>query len=200
MTPSVVPAGTFTIRENDDAHAVSLPKPFMLGTYEVTQGQYQRVMGTNPSKLKGANNPVEMVSWTDAVAFCRTLSELPSEKFVGNVYRLPTEAEWEYACRVGTTSKYSFGDDDSELGDHAWFRKNFGGKSHPAGGKKTKACGLYEMNRSVWEWCQDWYGGCPGRALTNPSGANSSSDRYGITPSGRYVWYGFRVCQSSSGK
>ena len=95
MTPSVVPAGTFTIRENDDAHAVSLPKPFMLGTYDVTQGQYQRAMGTNPSKLKGANNPVEMVSWTDAVAFCRTLSELPSEKFVGNVYRLPTEAEWE---------------------------------------------------------------------------------------------------------
>ena len=122
MTLSVVPAGTFTIRENDDAHAVSPPTPFMLGTYEVTQGQYQRVMGTNPSKLKGANNPVEMVSWTDAVEFCRKWSELPSEKLAGNVYRLPTEAAWEYACRAGTTTKYSFGDDDSELGDHAWFR------------------------------------------------------------------------------
>ena len=94
----------------------------MLGTYEVTQGQYQRVMGTNPSKLKGANNPVEMVSWTDAVEFCRKWSELPSEKLAGNVYRLPTEAAWEYSCRAGTTTKYSFGDDDSELGDHAWFR------------------------------------------------------------------------------
>jgi formylglycine-generating enzyme required for sulfatase activity len=97
-------------------------------------------MGTNPSKFKAPQNPVEQVSWTDAVEFCRKLSELPSEKSAGYVYRLPTEAEWEYACRAGTTTAYSFGDSGSRLGDYAWYDKNSGKTTHPVGGKKPNGC------------------------------------------------------------
>ena len=102
MQFKLIPAGTFTMGEGDDAHEVTLTKPFKMRVREVTQAQYQRVMGTNPSYFKGANNPVEKVTWEDAAEFCRKLSALPAEKAEGNVYRLPTEAEWEYACRAGT--------------------------------------------------------------------------------------------------
>ena len=105
MEFKLIPAGTFTMGDGDDAHDVTLTKPFKMGVHEVTQAQYEQVMGVNPSKYKGADNPVETVSWEDAVEFCRKLSELPAEKAAGNVYRLPTEAEWEYACRAGTTTK-----------------------------------------------------------------------------------------------
>ena len=115
MEFKLIPAGTFIMGEGDQAHEVTLTKPFKMGVHEVTQAQYEQVMGVNPSKYKGADNPVETVSWEDAVEFCRKLSELPAEKAAGNVYRLPTEAEWEYACRAGTTTKYSFGDDESDL-------------------------------------------------------------------------------------
>ena len=215
----VIPAGTFAMGENDDAHAVTLTKPFMLGTYEVTQGQYQRVMGTNPSKFKGANNPVENVSWDDAVEFCRKLSELSAEKAAGNVYRLPTEAQWEYACRAGTTTEYSFGDDDSDLGDYAWFRENSSNETHPVGDKLPNAWGLYDMHGNVVEWCQDLYGDYPSGSVTDPTGPASgssrvfrggcwnsaaevcrSADRYGRYPSLRSYFYGFRVSLSPSGK
>ena len=106
--------------ESEVAHEVMLTKPFKMGVHEVTQTQYERLMGVNPSHFKGADNPVHRVSWNDAVDFCRKLSELPSEKAAGNVYRLPTEAEWEYACRAGTNTKYSFGDDASDLEQYAW--------------------------------------------------------------------------------
>jgi len=98
MEFKLIPAGTFIMGEGDQAHEVTLTKPFKMGVHEVTQAQYEQVMGVNPSKYKGADNPVETVSWEDAVEFCRKLSELPAEKAAGNVYRLPTEAEWEYAC------------------------------------------------------------------------------------------------------
>ncbi len=120
MEFKLIPAGKFIMGEGDQAHEVTLTKPFKIGVHEVTQAQYEQVMGVNPSKYKGSDNPVEMVSWEDAVEFCRKLSELPAEKEAGNVYRLPTEAEWEYACRAGTTTKYSFGNDESEFGDYAW--------------------------------------------------------------------------------
>ena len=141
---------------------MKITKPFCIGVFEVTQQQYQKVMGTNPSRFKGPQNPVEQVSWNDAVEFCRKLSALPAEKSSGYEYRLPTEAEWEYACRAGTTTKYSFGDSESELGDYAWYglverlmeiadeRGNSGEKSHPVGGKKPNAWGLFDMHGNVF--------------------------------------------------
>jgi formylglycine-generating enzyme required for sulfatase activity len=136
-----------------------------MGVHEVTQAQYEQVMGVNPSQFKGANNPVETVRWEDAVGFCRNLSELPAEKAAGRVYRLPTEAEWEYACRAGTTTNYSFGYNDSDLGLYAWYAVNSGGRTHPVGGKKPNSWGLYDMHGNVWEWCQD-------RFAPYPSGVN----------------------------
>jgi len=219
MKLSVIPAGTFIMGEGGDAHEVTLTKPFMLGTYEVTQGQYQRVMGTNPSKFKGVNNPVETLSWDEAVEFCRRLSELPAEKAAGNIYRLPTEAEWEFACRAGTTTRYSFGDNESELGQHAWWNGNSGKRTHPVGIKLPNALGLFDLHGNVREWCQDRYESYPRGAVTDPTGAASGSDRvnrggswydtaglcrsafrYRLYPSGRNRHYGFRVCLSPSGQ
>ena len=159
------------------------------------------------------------MSWDDAVEFCRRLSDLPAEKEAGNVYRLPTEAEWEYACRGGTTTKYSFGDDDSELGDYAWYRENSDGKTHPVGSKVPNALGLHDMHGNVWEWCQDWYGDYPSGSVTDPSGATSGSSRVlrggswdytavdcrsayrgRVSPSYRDYSNGFRVSLSPSGK
>jgi formylglycine-generating enzyme required for sulfatase activity len=172
--------------------------------------------GSKPSKFKGPQNPVEQVSWTDAVEFCRKLSALPAEKRAGYVYRLPTEAEWECACRAGTSTAYSFGDSESELGDYAWYEKNSGGTTHPVGGKKPNGWGLYDMYGNVWEWCQDWYGDYPSGSTTDPTGAASGSDRvtrggswYGISdrchsayrgrdaPDFRHGHLGFRVLRSS---
>ena len=111
-------------------------------------------MGTNPSRFQGFLNPVDGVSRSDAVEFCRRLSELPEEKAAGRVYRLPTEAQWEYACRAGTTTEYSFGDDASQLGVYAWYDVN---STHPVGEKLPNAWGLYDMHGNVSEWTLDQY-------------------------------------------
>ena len=225
MQFKLIPAGTFTMGdstgdEDESPHEVILTKPLKMGVHEVTQTQYEQVMGVNPSYFKGAENPVEKVSWEDAVEFCRKLSELPAEKAAGNVYRLPTEAEWEHACRAGTTTKFSFGDDASNLGDYAWHRENSGRTTHPVGGKQPNAWGLYDMHGNVWEWCQDVYGDYSSGAVTDPTGPASGSGRvyrggrWGSTavicrsayrfrygPSFRYCGRGgFRVCLSPSGK
>ena len=219
-----IPAGTFTMGDasgDDDEtpHEVTLTKPFKMGVHEVTQAQYEQLMGTNPSEFKGAENPVERVSWEDAVEFCRRLSELPAEKEAGHVYRLPTEAEWEYACRAGTTTNFGFGDDDSNLDDYAWFRENSAEKTHPVGGKKPNAWGLYGMHGNVGEWCQDWKEDYPEGAVTDPMGPASgqyrvirggswvntadycrSATRFGGKLSYSVNGLGFRVCLSPSGK
>ncbi|MDA7492884.1 formylglycine-generating enzyme family protein [bacterium] len=222
MEFKLIPAGKFIMgdassEDNETPHEVTLTKPFKLGVYEVTQEQYEKVMGVNPSKSKGANNPVENVSWEDAIEFCRKLSELPAEKEAGNVYRLPSEAEWEYACRAGTTTKFSFGDDESELGDYAWYDDNSDRNTHPVGGKKPNAWGLYDMHGNVWEWCQDWYWDYPSGSVTDPRGPRGSyrvlrggswyapaeycrsACRGRRGPSDR-ILHGFRVSLSPSGK
>jgi len=219
MEFKLIPAGTFTMGEGDDAHEVALRNPFKIGIHEVTQDQYEQVMGNNPSEFKGADNPVENVSWNDAVEFCRRLSELPAEKAAGNVYRLPTEAEWEYACRAGTKTAYSFGDDASDLGDYAWYYENSGNKTDPVGGKQPNAWGLHDMHGNVWEWCQDWYRDYPSGAVTDPAGPADgwyrvnrgggwrdgaeycrSAYRNGPDPSDRFSDFGFRVSLSPSGQ
>ncbi len=157
-----IPAGKFimgspatkTGRRNDEGPQrwVRISKPFYMGVTEVTQLQYQSVMGKNPSRDKGPRNPVEMVSWNDATAFCAALS-----KKTRRAVRLPTEAQWEYACRAGTKTRFSFGDDDKGMDDYGWYNANSGDKPHPVGQKKPNAWGLYDMHGNMWEWCSDWY-------------------------------------------
>jgi formylglycine-generating enzyme required for sulfatase activity len=225
MKLRLIPAGEFTmgspetesVRASDETqHRVSITKPFYLGVTEVTQEQYQKVMGTNPSEFKGPQNPVERVDWNDAVEFCGKLSAMPAEKTAGHVYRLPTEAEWEYACHSGTTTAYGFGGDASRLGDHGWFKGNSDSGTHPVGEKKPNAWGLYDMHGNVFEWCQDRYGDYPSGSATDPTGATSgsyrvgrgggwpsrvwncrSASRYGDAPERRDSGLGFRVLRSS---
>ncbi|MDR1921295.1 MAG: formylglycine-generating enzyme family protein [Candidatus Adiutrix sp.] len=174
----LIPAGEFLMgspdsdEEVDDdekpRHKVIISRPFYLGKYAVTQSQWEAVMGNNPSKFKGWSNPVEMVSWDDAQAFIKKLNQ----KEGGKKYRLPTEAEWEYAARAGTTGRYSFGDDAGALGRYAWYKDNSGGLTHPVGQKEPNGWGLYDMHGNVWEWARDrhgvkYYAGSPG---TDPRG------------------------------
>ena len=134
-------------------------------------------MGKNPSQFKGADNQVERVTLHDAVKFCDKLSELPAEKAAGNVYRLPTEAEWEYGCRAGTTTKFSFGDDDSDIGDYGQYWEKRAKETSRVGSKLPNTWGLYDMHGNVWEWCQDWYDDYPSGAVTDPTGPASGSLR-----------------------
>jgi len=138
----------------------------------VTQAQYQAIMGKNPSHFKGPDNPVECVSYDDAAAFCEALSKRGQGKF-----RLPTEAEWEYACRAGSATRYCFGDSEEQLDEYAWYNKNSDGQSHPVGQKKPNAWGLYDMHGNVWEWCSDWYGDYSPEGQENPKGPPVGSHR-----------------------
>jgi TonB family protein len=176
----LIPAGTYMMGsdtgDNDEKpiHRVRLSKAFYLGKYEVTQGQWQAVMGTNPSDFKGdANVPVKNVSWEDVQEFIRKLNT----KEGGLKYRLPTEAEWEYAARAGTTTVYGFGNDERQLGEYAWYGENSWRTTHPVGQKKPNAWGLYDMYGNVWEWVQDWYGPYTAGSAVDPAGPASGSTR-----------------------
>jgi formylglycine-generating enzyme required for sulfatase activity len=160
----LIPAGSFMMGSTDDdanadddekpAHKVSISKPFYLGKYEVTQAQWEAVMESNPSRFKGRNKPIDRVSWEDIQVFIQRLNKKEGH----DRYRLPTEAEWEYAARAGTTSVYSFGDEAADLARYAWYERNSaGGEASPVGQKKPNAWGLYDMHGNVWEWVQDWY-------------------------------------------
>ena len=182
-----VKPGTFTMgsptsesgRESDETqHPVTLINGFYLGKYEVTQDQWEKVMGSNPSKYRGADRPVEMVSWNDAVAFCKKLTEM--EKKAGRVpegmaYQLPTEAQWEYTCRAGTTTAYSWGDSISAK-NASHHRKNPEGTT-PVGKYPPNPWAFHDMHGNVWEWCADWYNTYPSGSVTNPVGPASGWDR-----------------------
>jgi formylglycine-generating enzyme required for sulfatase activity len=209
-------------------HRVRITRPFYLGVYEITQAQYQAVMGVNPSWFSsnggGKDNvagqptdrhPVETVSWLDAVTFCNKLSEREGRKpfyeidgqnvrvpdWDGPGYRLPTEAEWEYACRAGTGTRYSFGDDEASLGEHSWFDGNSEGRTHPVGGKWRNEFGLFDMHGNVWEWCWDGFdmGYYSKSAAVDPRGPDGAVARVirggcwrlaprGVRAAGRYKY------------
>ena len=155
-----LPAKAEWFQNEQPQHRVKITKPFYMGVYVVTQAQYEAVMGANPSYFKGESNPVEKVSWNDAVEFCKKLSAK-----TGQTVRLPTEAEWEYACRAGTTTPFNTGETIST--DQANYNGNFTYGSGSKGEYRQKtvavgsfapnALGLYDMHGNVWEWCQDWY-------------------------------------------
>ena len=152
-----IPGGCFMMgsnngdRDEKPVHNVCVDG-FLMGKYEVTQAEWQKIMGNNPSRFTGARNPVERVSWKDAQQFISKLNSKGKAKF-----RLPTEAEWEYACRAGTNTKYYWGDSNKAAGNYAWYNKN-SRSVHPVGQKKPNRFGLYDMSGNVLEWCQDWYG------------------------------------------
>ncbi len=176
----LIPAGSFKMGadngETDErpVHQVTFSKAFYLGKYEVTQGQWQAVMGKNPSLFGGdSNRPVDQITWEDAQAFLTKLNAMEG----GKLYRLPTEAEWEYAARAGSTTIFYFGNDPKQLGEHAWYRGNSGHQTHPVGQKKPNAWGLYDMLGNVWEWVQDWEGKYPANPVTDPKGPESGTYR-----------------------
>lgn len=168
-----IEAGSFMMgSENgyDDekpVHKVTITQPFYMGIHPVTQAQWRQVMGSNPSFFKGDTLPVETVSWENAMAFCGKLS-----RKTGRTVGLPTEAQWEYACRAGTTGDYA-----GKLDTMAWYDKNSGSTTHPVGTKQPNAWGLYDMHGNVWEWCLDWYGAYPAGSVVDPQGPSSGSYR-----------------------
>jgi formylglycine-generating enzyme required for sulfatase activity len=189
-----IPAGTFQMGDlsgvgyeaERPVHTVTISQPFYLGKYEVTQAQWNAVMGPTSFYRTGDNQPAEFVSWEDAQNFCAQISAM-----AGRTARLPSEAEWEYACRAGTTTDYSFGDDSSQLDQYAWYGGNSASQTHNVGGKLPNDWGLYDMLGNVWEMCQDWYGPYDSSPAVDPTGPVSGTQRiarggaYGSTaPSG----------------
>jgi formylglycine-generating enzyme required for sulfatase activity len=218
-----IPAGSFTMGTDKDSeevstdetpqHPVTISQPFYLGKTAVTQAQWEAAMGSNPSKFKGRSNPVENVSWNDVQAFIQRLNAREGT----DKYRLPTEAEWEYAARAGTTGAYSFGDDAVNLGRYAWFKDNASGQTHPVGKKQPNPWGLYDMHGNVDEWVQDWYNAkfyahspksdpiemvrsnfrvLRGGSWYDSDGLLRSAFRYYVTPDYRNEINGFRLAFS----
>jgi formylglycine-generating enzyme required for sulfatase activity len=207
-----IPAGEFTMgspideagRDGDEGPEtrVVIPHGFWMGKCEITQGEFQAVMGKHPSNARGDPNcPVEKVSWYDAMQYCaqRTQQEQLAAKLPeGCAYRLPTEAEWEYACRAGTTTRYCYGDDKGEfrLGEYAWFVRNGNSMTHPVGSLKPNAWGLYDMHGNVWEWCFDrWQSILPGGSITNIPVASEGSLR--VARGGSWLYEG-KACRSAN--
>jgi formylglycine-generating enzyme required for sulfatase activity len=225
----LIPAGEFLMGSPDSdknafgwekpQHRVRITKPFYVGKYLVTQEQWEAIMGNNPSCFKGPKNPVETVSWEDCQQF---LGKLNSKSAAGGgKFRLPSEAQWEYACRAGSTTKYCFGGEESGLGEYAWYYGNSGNTTHSVGGKKPNAWGLYDVHGNVWQWCADWFDskyyaespddpkGCPsgvsrvsrgGSWLYLAEGCRAAFRAYGGAPELRSCGLGFRVARDLAGQ
>ena len=178
----LIPAGAFSMGSDSErahaddgpAHRVTISKPFYLGKYEVTQEQWEALMGSNPSSVKRKKSPVDMVSWDDC------------QKFVGKLqakaprlrWHLPTEAQWEYACRAGSTTEYFFGNDANRLAEFAWYDMDYDSdRAREVGTKRPNAWGLYDMQGNVSEWCFDLYGRYPEGPQTDPRGATETADQ-----------------------
>ncbi|MBI2898998.1 MAG: SUMF1/EgtB/PvdO family nonheme iron enzyme, partial [Planctomycetes bacterium] len=188
-----IKAGKFTMGSNqfDDEkppHTVTISRDFWMQRTEVTQAQWMAIMGTNPSNRKGDDLPVECVSWDDCKSFLAKLKEKCGSQLNGRVARLPTEAEWEYACRAGSTGQWCFGDDSSDLREYAWGEGISGDKTQPVGQKKGNAWGVYDMHGNVSEWCEDSYGSYSSRAATDPTGGSGTGRR--IVRGGSWSYYG----------
>jgi formylglycine-generating enzyme required for sulfatase activity len=168
---------------------------FYLGKYPVTQQQWEAVMEDNPSRFKGGSLPVETVSFDDVQTFLQKLNQLSGKK----LYRLPTEEEWEYACRAGSTSEYYFGDNVGQLGEYAWYDGNSGQTTHPVGQKKPNGWGLYDMAGNVFEWTDSWYDSSRSSRVLRGGGWLSyaeycrSANRLNLTPDSRSSFIGFRL-------
>ncbi|MFH1741111.1 MAG: formylglycine-generating enzyme family protein [bacterium] len=175
-----IPSGKFSMgntytektRQDDEGpqHEVTISKPFWMAKHEVTQKQWQAVMGNNPSYFKGDDLPVDRVSWDDCQQFIGKLNQLGKEEF-----RLPTEAEWEYACRAGTTTRFYWGEDlsETEIGSYAWYCKNSGAKTHSVKQKRPNNWGLHDMSGNVYEWCDGQYGPYSSGAEIDPKSEGS---------------------------
>jgi formylglycine-generating enzyme required for sulfatase activity len=212
-------------------HRVRITRPFYLGVHPVTQGQYRAVTGTSPASFEGSDDlPVDSVSWLDAVAFCNRLSALEGlEPYYdengwtrrgGEGYRLPTEAEWEYAACAGSTTRFHFGDGEAGIDDHAWFSDNAQHRTQPVGQKRPNGFGLHDMHGNLWEWCCDaydpqYYGQSPasdphcsaqvafrvhrGGCWSDGPWYLRSADRGASAADSQDDDMGFRVCRSGSG-
>jgi formylglycine-generating enzyme required for sulfatase activity len=181
-----IPPGTFMMgspkdeekrADNEFQHEVTLTKGFYLGATTVTQEQWLAVIKENPSRFKGntkrkKNLPVENVTWEECQEFLEKLGEKEQ-----HAYRLPTEAEWEYACRAGSTRRYCYGDDPKLVGVYAWFADNAKERTHPVALKKPNRWGLYDMHGNIWQWCADWYGDYPKKAVVDPKGPEKGTSR-----------------------
>ena len=209
IRPGSFEMGTNTHEPDEGAsRQVTLTSPYYLGKFEVTQAQWEKITGSNPSHFQGPRHPVENVSWLDCQRFLESL-----EKKTGRRFALPTDAQWEYACRAGTKTEYGHGDSPTELGEYAWYAENSGLTTHPVGERKPNAWGLYDMHGNVYEWCSDWYseGPYPKKDAKNPRGPSEgrrrilrgggwifvadnlrSSDRGFSPPDMRTNEYGFR--------
>jgi formylglycine-generating enzyme required for sulfatase activity len=188
-----LPGGRFTMGSPDSEQGrgtdegpqtqVTLTHGFYLCQHELTQGEYLDVIGTNPSYFPGdTNRPVEQVSWNDATNYCAQLTarEQSAGRIPTNwVYRLPTEAEWEYACRAGSTNAFYYGEDPGYtlLGEYAWYSANSSTTTYAVRQKRPNRWGFYDMGGNVWEWCSDWYGAYPGGSVTSPTGPPTGSFR-----------------------
>ena len=171
-----VSGGTFIMGGDDSSdqmptHSVTLSS-YYICKYEVTQALWRAVMGSNPSKFKGDNLPVEQVSWNDCQTFINRLNS-----YTGRNFRLPTEAEWEFAARGGNYSRHYKYSGSNYISDVAWYCDNSGNRTHPVGTKQANELGLYDMSGNVWEWCSDWYGSYSSYSQSNPTGATSGFGR-----------------------
>jgi formylglycine-generating enzyme required for sulfatase activity len=197
-----IPAGEFEMGSPSDeegrfeneglVHPVNIKKAFHMCRYEVTQKQWRAIMGDNPSYFTGDDLPVEWVSWDGVQEFIKKLNE----KEGTDKYRLPSEAEWEYACRAGTTTRYSFGDSKSKLGDYAWYTDNSDKKTHPVGQKKPNSWGLYDMHGNVWEWVQDrWHSNYDGAPADGSAWEGDDANR--VIRGGGWLDYAAGYCRSA---